>query len=153
MASTRARASSPIGSGPPSSPFRSWPRGPTRPPSTRAGARPAEDQLLLDRRLVDGHDARQLFAYEVTPAATTHLRGVAAPGDRVVFQRHGTVTPDRICAVRTGRGIVLARVLVQERSLLLLPGEGETRFESVGLPERGKLSDVVVGTHVLLIRR
>jgi transcriptional regulator with XRE-family HTH domain len=116
-------------------------------------ARPAEDQLLLDRRLVDGHDAQQLFAYEVTPAATTHLRGVAAPGDRVVFQRHGTVTPDRICAIRTGRGIVLARALVKEGSLLLLPGEGEVDFESVALPDRGKLSDVVVGTHVLLIRR
>jgi transcriptional regulator with XRE-family HTH domain len=76
-----------------------------------------------------------------------------AAGDRVVFRRGGAVSPDRICAVRTGQGIVLARVLVQERSLLLLPGEGETSFESVGLPEPGELSDVVVGTHVVLIRR
>jgi len=119
----------------------------------RRRARPAEDHLLLDRRLVEGHDARQLFAYEVAPGAETHLRGVARPGDRVVFRRDGPVTPDRICAVRTGGGIVLARVLVQERSVLLLPGEGETRFESVGIPERGKPSDVVLGTHVLLIRR
>ena len=116
-------------------------------------ARTGREPLLLDRRLVDGHDAQQLFAYEVTPAATTHLRGVAAPGDRVVFQRHGAVTPDRICAIRTGRGIVLARALVKEGALLLLPGEGEVDFESVGLPEPGRLSDVVVGTHVLLIRR
>jgi transcriptional regulator with XRE-family HTH domain len=116
-------------------------------------ARPAEDQLLLDRRLVDGHDPQQLFAYEVTPAATPHLRGVAAPGDRVVFQRRGTVTPDRICAIRTGRGIVLSRALVKEGSVLLLPGDGEVDFESVGLPDPRRLSDVVVGTHVLLIRR
>jgi transcriptional regulator with XRE-family HTH domain len=125
----------------------------TDPAAVDAGPRPAEDQLLLDRRLVEGHDAQQLFAYEVTPAATPHLRGVAAPGDRVVFQRHGKVTPDRICAVRTGRGIVLARALVKEGSVLLLPGDGEVDFESVGLPDPRRLSDVVVGTHVLLIRR
>ena len=116
-------------------------------------ARPVEERLLLDRRLVEGHDPRELFAYEVTPAATKHLRGVAAPGDRIVFQRRGAVTPDRICAIRTARGIVLARALVKEAALLLLPGEGEVDFESVGLPEPGKLSDIVVGTHVLLIRR
>ena len=116
-------------------------------------ARTVGDQLLLDRRLLGGHDAQQLFAFEVTPAATKHLRGVAAPGDRIVFQRQGAVTPDRICAIRTGKGIVLARALVKEGALLLLPGEGEVDFESVGLPDAGKLSDVVLGTHVLLIRR
>ena len=126
--------------------------GPTRPRSN-ASRGPVEDRLLLDRRLLEGHDAQQLFAYEVTPGATKHLRGVAAPGDRIVFQRQGAVTPDRICAIRTGKGIVLARALVQEGALLLLPGEGEVDFESVGLREPGKLSDVVVGTHVLLIRR
>jgi transcriptional regulator with XRE-family HTH domain len=122
-------------------------------PAALEASRPVEDRLLLDRRLLEGHDAQQLFAYEVTPAATTHLRGVAAPGDRIVFQRQGAVTPDRICAIRTGKGIVLARALVKVGALLLLPGEGEVDFESVGLPEPGKLSDVVVGTHVLLIRR
>jgi DNA-binding XRE family transcriptional regulator len=116
-------------------------------------ARSVEDRLLLDRRLVEGHDAQQLFAYEVTPAATRHLRGVAAAGDRIVFRRDGAVTPDRICAIRTGKGIVLARALVQEGSVLLLPGDGEVDFESVGLPDPARLSDVVVGTHVLLIRR
>ena len=116
-------------------------------------ARSDGDRLLLDRRLLEGHDAQQLFAYEVTPAATKHLRGVAAPGDRIVFQRRGAVTPDRICAIRTGKGIVLARALVKEGALLLLPGEGEVDFESVDLPDPARLSDVVVGTHVLLIRR
>ena len=116
-------------------------------------ARPVEDRLLLDRRLLVGHDSRELFAYEVPPAATKHLRGVAAPGDRIVFRRHGPVTPDRVCAIRTAQGIVLARALVKEGSLLLLPGEGEVDFESVELPDAGKLSDVVAGTHVLLIRR
>lgn len=124
------------------------------PGAVEAGrARSAGDPLLLDRRLVGGHDAPQLFAYEVAPGAEKHLRGVAAPGDRIVFRRGGSMAPDRVCAVRTREGVVLSRVLVQERSLLLLPGEGETSFESVGLSEAGKLSDVVVGTHVLLIRR
>ena len=102
-------------------------------PGRARGVPPVVDRLLLDRRLLEGHDAQQLFAYEVTPAATTHLRGVAAPGDRIVFQRHGAVTPDRICAIRTGKGIVLARALVKEGALLLLPGEGEVDFESVEL--------------------
>jgi transcriptional regulator with XRE-family HTH domain len=118
-----------------------------------SGGSAVADHLLLDSRLIEGHDAEQLFACEVTAAATTHLRGVAAPGDRVVFQRRGVVTPDRICAIRTGRGIVLSRALVQEGSLLLLPGDGEVDFESVELPDHGKLSEVVAGTHVLLIRR
>jgi transcriptional regulator with XRE-family HTH domain len=128
-------------------------------PVLAEGADPAElersrsrDTLLLDRRLLGGHDPRQLFACEVTATATGHLRGVAAPGDRVVFRRGAPVTPDRICAVRTGRGLVLSRVLVQDRSLLLLPGEGETEFESVGLGDGRELADVVAGTHVLLIR-
>jgi transcriptional regulator with XRE-family HTH domain len=126
----------------------------TDPAAVEAGrARPSGDPLLLDHRLVGGHDAGSLFACEVAPGAEKHLRGVAAPGDQVVFRRGGAVSPDRVCAVRTGAGLVLARVLVQERSLLLLPGEGETSFESVSLPEAGKVSDVVVGTHVLLIRR
>jgi transcriptional regulator with XRE-family HTH domain len=130
-------------------------------PVLAAGADPAElparhsvaDRLHLDRRLLEGHDAQQLFAYEVTVAATKHLRGVAAPSDRIVFQRRGAVTPDRICAIRTGKGIVLARALVKEGALLLLPGEGEVDFESVDLPDPARLSDVVAGTHVLLIRR
>jgi transcriptional regulator with XRE-family HTH domain len=116
-------------------------------------ARAVVDRLLLDRRLVGGHDPQELFGYEVTPAATGHLRGLAAAGDRIVLRRRGTVAPDRICAVRTGRGIVLTRVLVGEDTLLLLPGDGEQDFESVGLPGGGELSDVVVGAHVLLIRR
>jgi hypothetical protein len=111
------------------------------------------DRLLLDRRLLGGHEARHLFACEVPASATGHLRGLASPGDRVVLRRNGAVAPDRICAVRTDRGIVLSRVLVQDRSLLLLPGEGETEFESVGLGEGREVRDVVAGTHVLLIRR
>jgi hypothetical protein len=69
-----------------------------------------------------------------------------------VFRRHGAVTPGRICAIRAGQRIVLARALVKEGSLLLLPGEGELDFESIELPHPGRVSDIVVGTHVLLIR-
>jgi transcriptional regulator with XRE-family HTH domain len=128
-------------------------------PVVAEGADPADlvrsrsrDTLLLDRRLLGGHDPRQLFACEVPATAASHLRGVASAGDRVVFRRDGTVTPDRICAVRIDRGLVLSRVLVQDRSLLLLPGEGETEFESVEIGEGRRVADVVAGTHVLLIR-
>src|SRR5512143_2181772 len=86
-------------------------------PVLAEGADPADlervrsrDKLLLDRRLLGGHEPGQLFACEVPASAAGHLRGVAAPGDRVVFRRGGPVAPDRICAVRTGRGLVLSRV-------------------------------------------
>ena len=113
----------------------------------------SRDTLLLDRRLLGGYEPRQLFACEVPASAASHLRGVASPGDRVGLRRGGAVTPDRICAIRTTPGIVFSRVLVQDRALLLLPGEGETEFESVSLGEGRELTDVVAGTHVLLIRR
>jgi transcriptional regulator with XRE-family HTH domain len=111
------------------------------------------DRLLVDRRLVADHSPERLFAYEVTLPAMKHLRGLASPGDRIVFQRGGRVGPDRICAVRTPEGIVLSRVLFKERSLLLLPGEGERDFASVDVEGLKALPGVVAGTHVLLIRR
>ena len=112
-----------------------------------------QDRLLLDRRLVAGHAPEEVFACEVTAGTMTHLRGVAAPGDRVVFARHGRITPDRICAVRTQAGLVLSRVLVDDRSLLLLPGEGEHGFSTVEVPDSKKLGDVIAGVHILLLRR
>ena len=111
------------------------------------------DRLLVDRRLVADHSPERLFAYEVTVPAMKHLRGLASPGDRIVFQRGGRVGPDRICAVRTPDGIVLSRVLFKGRSLLLLPGEGERDFASVDVEGVKALPGVVAGTHVLLIRR
>ena len=111
------------------------------------------DRLLVDRRLVADHAPERLFAYDVSLPAMKHLRGVASPGDRIVFRRGGRVAPDRICAVRTPEGIVLARVLFKERSLLLLPGEGERDFESVEVDGLKALPGIIAGTHVLLIRR
>jgi transcriptional regulator with XRE-family HTH domain len=110
------------------------------------------DRLLIDRRLVDPQ-AGLVFAYEVTLEAMAHLRGWAEPGDVIVFRQGGHATPDRICAVRTNRGIVLGRVLLKDESLLLLPGEGETDFETVDLPDAKALQSAIAGTHVLLIRR
>jgi len=111
------------------------------------------DRLLVDRRLVADHAPERLFAYDVTLATMKHLRGVACPGDRIVFRRGGRAAPDRVCAVRTPEGIVLARVLFKGRSLLLLPGEGERDFESVEVDGLKALPGVIAGTHVLLIRR
>jgi len=111
------------------------------------------DRLLVDRRLVADHAPERLFAYDVTLPAMKHLRGVASPGDRIVFRRGGRVAADRICAVRTPEGIVLARVLFKGRSLLLLPGEGERDFESVEVDGLKALPGIIAGTQVLLIRR
>jgi len=112
-----------------------------------------QDRLVVDRRIVADHAPERLFAYDVTLPAMKHLRGLASPGDRIVFQRGGRVSPDRICAVRTPDGIVLARVLFKGKSLLLLPGEGERDFESVEVEGLKALPGVIAGTHVLLLRR
>ena len=112
-----------------------------------------QDRLVVDRRLVADHLPERLFAYDVTLPAMKHLRGLASPGDRIVFQRGGRVSADRICAVRTPDGIVLARVLFKGKSLLLLPGEGERDFESVEVDGLKALPGIIAGTHVLLIRR
>ena len=82
-----------------------------------------------------------------------HLRGVAAPGDVIVFRQGGDVAPGRVYAVRTPRGVVLARALFKDRSLLLLPGEGESEFEAIEVPDPKALLDAIAGTHVLLIHR
>jgi transcriptional regulator with XRE-family HTH domain len=123
-------------------------------PDGRASSSPAiRDHLLLDGRLLGEHEADRLFAYDVVPSDMKRLRGVAAPGDRIVFRRGGMATPDRICAVRTAHRIVLARVLVKDRRLLLLPGEGEIDFDSVEVHDPKALDGIIAGTHVLLIRR
>ena len=78
----------------------------------------------------------------------------AQPGDRIVFERPGRgPAPDRICAVRHPGGLRLSRVLASGRSLLLLPGEGESGFDSLELGDEQSTADLVVASHVLLIRR
>ncbi len=109
------------------------------------------DRVSVDRRLVGDRPEDRLFAYDVADAHMKHLRGLASPGDRLVFQRGGRVTDDRICAVRTPQGIVLARVAFDDRGLVLLPGEDGGEAVPVELdPARG-LRGVIAGTHVLLI--
>jgi len=111
------------------------------------------DRLLVDRRLVGDHAEDRLFAYDVGEGHMRFLRGLASPGDRLVFQRGGRVSDDRICAVRTPEGVVLARVRIHGQGLLLLPGKGEGEAVPVKVePPRG-LRGVIAGTHVLLIRR
>ena len=116
-------------------------------------SRTVVDRLLLDRRLF-GPTAKGLFACDVSERDMKHLRGVAQPGDRLVFERPARATaPDRICAVRRPAGLTLSRVLASGRSLLLLPGEGESGFESLELRDDQAAADLVVASHVLLIRR
>jgi len=110
------------------------------------------EALLLDRRLVGAAASGTLFAYEVATDDLRHLRGLAAPGDLVVLRSAGEPKPDRICAVRASGRVRLARVLVSEETLVLLPGEGETAFEAVPLPG-GELASLIAGMHVLLLRR
>lgn len=111
------------------------------------------DRLVVDRRLVEDYGPDRLFAYDVSTRDMAFLRGLASPGDRIVFRRGGRVAPDRICAVRTRAGVVLARVEFSGHSLVLLPGEGQRDREPIELEDVQGILGVVAGTHVLLIRR
>jgi hypothetical protein len=111
------------------------------------------DRLVVDRRLVEDYGPDRLFAYDVSTRDMDFLRGLASPGDRIVFRRGGRVAPDRICAVRTRAGVVLARVEFRGHSLVLLPGEGARDVEPLELEDVQGLLGVVAGSHVLLIRR
>jgi transcriptional regulator with XRE-family HTH domain len=124
----------------------------TDPIHLEAGFSASGSHLSIDQRLLGAH-AGLIFAYEVTATAMKHLRGLASPGDFVILRQGGDVAPDRICAVRTGQGIVLARVLLKDRSLLLLPGEGQPDFETVDLKDAVARESAIAGTQVLLIRR
>ena len=124
------------------------------PGRTRPSLLAIRDRLLVDSRLVGDHEPERLFAYDVTLRQMKHLRGIAAPGDRIVLRRGGRVTADRVCAVRTAEGVVLSRVLFRGTALrLLLPGDGEAEFESVEVESVEALPGIIAGTHVLLIRR
>jgi hypothetical protein len=111
------------------------------------------DRLVVDRRLVEDYGPDRLFAYDVCTRDMDFLRGLASPGDRIVFRRGGRIAPDRICAVRTRAGVVLARVEFRGHSLVLLPGEGRRDIEPLELEDVQGVLGVVAGTHVLLIRR
>ena len=77
---------------------------------------------------------------------------MVAAGDRLVLSRGAPVRPDRVSAVRTGGSVVLARALVSERTVLLLPGDGESETTLVASRGGQPLDDVVAGTQVLLVR-
>jgi hypothetical protein len=111
------------------------------------------DRLVVDRRLVEDYDPDRLFAYDVSRRDMDFLRGLASPGDRIVFRRGGRIAPGRICAVRTRSGVVLARVEFRGHSLVLLPGERTRNVAPLELENVRGLTGVVAGTHVLLIRR
>jgi hypothetical protein len=113
----------------------------------------AGDSLLLDERLLEGCDPKRLFACVVAERDLEHLRGLAEPGDHVVFDRDGAAGPGRIAAVRTPEGLRLARVLHRGPTLLLLPGEGGDAFRTVTLPDPQDPSSALAGAHRLLIRR
>lgn len=120
---------------------------------TAQGTAATLDRLLLDARLLGGEGTDGFFAYEVTIRMMAHLRGIAAPGDLLVFRRGHRTGPDLVSAVRTRRGVVLARTLHKDGALVLLPGDGESSFETLPIENARALDDVIAGTHVLVLRR
>jgi len=122
-------------------------------PDRAQGTAATLDRLLFDTRLLAAEGTGGFFAYEVTIRMMGHLRGIAAPGDLLVFRHGYRPGPDLVCAVRTRNGVVLARTLYKDGALLLLPGDGESSFETMPVDSRRALDDAIVGTHVLVVRR
>ncbi len=112
------------------------------------------DTLMLDRRTLPGDEAGELFAYRIADGGFSGVRGQLAPGDLLVLARDvGVLSPERVYAVRSGKRVVLSRVMLKDRSLLLLPREGESRFEVVEVDDPQRLEDVIVGRVLLTMKR
>jgi hypothetical protein len=111
------------------------------------------DRLVIERGLVDELPPERLFAYEVTRGDMRHLKGLARPGDHIVFRRGGRATEDRICAVRTAAGVVLSRVIIVGDAIVLRPGIGARAVEPPVIQGVEAQRGVIAGTHVLVVRR
>jgi hypothetical protein len=123
------------------------------PGRTTPSALAIRERLTLDRRLLEEHSPERLFAYEVTRRDMKHLRGLAEPGDHIVFRRGGRTTEDRICAVRTSRGVVLARVLIIGDAVVLRPGVGGRVTSPPVIEGLEAKRGIIAGTHLVVVRR
>ena len=113
-----------------------------------------QDRLQLDQKLFASGAERNLFAYVISRESGEHVRGLASPGDFVVFRRRARrISPQRIHAVRVKGRVVLSRVLFKGSALLLLPPEQEGDFDVLEVGDEAGARRAIAGYSVLLIRR
>jgi len=113
-----------------------------------------QDRLHLDQKLFAGSGERKLFAYVVSRESGERVRGLASPGDYVVFRRRAArISPKRIHVVRVKGRLVLSRVLFKGSALLLLPPESKGDFDVVDVGDEAGARRAIAGYSVLVIRR
>lgn len=93
------------------------------------------------------------FAYRVSAAGASRVPDLLAPGDLAVLTRRvWPLEPAAAHAVRLSGHVRLARVLWNERQLLLLPGPGGSDFIVLDAPDRTRLERLLAGRVVATLR-
>jgi transcriptional regulator with XRE-family HTH domain len=93
------------------------------------------------------------FAYRLSAAGARRVRDLLAPGDVAVLTRRvWPPEPAAPCAVRLSGHVVLARILWNERQLLLLPGPGECDFIVLDAPDRTTVERLLAGRVAATLR-
>lgn len=93
------------------------------------------------------------FAYRLSAAGARRVRDRLEPGEIAVLTRRvWPLEPDALHAVRRSGHVLLARVLWNERQLLLLPGPGERDFIVLDAPDRTTLERLLAGRVVATLR-
>lgn len=93
------------------------------------------------------------FAYRVSAAGARRVSDLLAPGDVAVLTRRvWPPEPAAAHAVRLSGHVVLARVLWNERQLLLLPAPGAGDFIVLDAPDRTRLERLLAGRVAATLR-
>ncbi len=131
-------------------------------PELAEGADPGEDasgvQPLTTHRvaaeaLAALEPLQRPFAYRVSEPGARRVRDLLEPGAVVVLTRRVWPPLSAAChAVRFSGHVVLARVLWNDRQLLLLPGPGERDFLVLDAPDRAAVQRLLVGRVAAMLR-
>ncbi|MCP3982015.1 MAG: helix-turn-helix transcriptional regulator [bacterium] len=110
--------------------------------------------VRVDLGLIPDDGWTRPFAYRADPAGVWRVADRIRVGEIVVIDsRARRPTSDRIHAVRHEGRIVLARTLLKDEKLLLLPPEGGSDFEVLSPAAGGHTADLVAGTVAMTFRR
>ena len=117
---------------------------------------PAEISDLLHVHVSTVRDwihADRLFAYRLSESGVRRVRDALRPGELAVLTRRTwPLEPAAPYAVRLSGHALLARVLWNERQLLLLPGPGDSDFIVLDAPGRTTLERLLAGRVAATLR-
>jgi transcriptional regulator with XRE-family HTH domain len=115
--------------------------------------RPAAMHRIAPETLGAVEPLQRPFAYRLSEPGTRRVPDLLAPGDVALLTRR--VWPPEASAahaVRLSGHVVLARVLWNERQLLLLPGPGGRDFLVLDAPDRTTVERLLAGRVVATLR-